>query len=533
MTIAELKRKRAQLIAEMKAIATKDEPAEGDASRFDELEAKVADHDQRIERIESVARMSADDAEPVDGDDDGEKDFTGGKVKAFSIGTPRRSKSEAKGTRAARFVIGAGLEKQNRGAGVRYVRDSLEDGEVSKALSATVSTASGGAIIPASFREELCDLLWAQTAVRNSNPQIVPMPYGNLTIPRLQSSAVASWQAENLDATKSQPVFDDIQMSAKKLTALVPVSNDLIRRSPLAVESIVRENMIKQLARAEDIAFLTSTGSSTVPTGLTSLAAAANVFTSTAAPTLSAVNNVLMALELALRGQNVPVDRAGFVMHPAVVNFLRTLTDSTGRYFFQDELSRGTLLGYPVKQTTHLASNLAGNVAVTTATGAQSATATFTVGSTTGIIPGMVVTGTGMNVGVTVLSVTDATHVVLSSANTVSAGATLTFTAGNASQILFVAWDQVLLGDTLEMSADSSSEASYIDTGVLVSSFSRDQTVFRLIEEVDLNVQHPAAIAVCSVAGWAPAGYVGSAATAFNTQPASTAPSAAGSATII
>jgi hypothetical protein len=54
ITIADLKRKRATLVAEMKAISTKDAPEEGDSSRFDDLEAQVKDHDERIGRIEAV-----------------------------------------------------------------------------------------------------------------------------------------------------------------------------------------------------------------------------------------------------------------------------------------------------------------------------------------------------------------------------------------------------------------------------------------------------------------------------------------------
>jgi HK97 family phage major capsid protein len=473
ITIADLKRKRATLVAEMKAISTKDAPEEGDSSRFDDLEAQVKDHDERIGRIEAVNEMAAKDGDEADDDmENAEKTANAresGKFpkghKAASVGFSKRPTHEAKGTRAARFIVGAGLNKAVPGSGTRYIRDDFEDLEVSKALGATISSASGGALIPQDFRNEIIDLLYAETAVRANDPQMLPMPFGNITIPRLSTGSAAYWQGENQDITISQPTFDDLQLFAKKLTAMVPVSNDLIRRSPLAVESIVRTNMIKMLARAEDIAFLTGAANvQYTPAGITALVSNTNTFTSNAVG-LSAVNNVLSTMELAVKGANISTKSAGWVFHPSVRAYLNTLTDSVGRYFFREELDRGTLFGYKFTETTQLANNLGGS--------------------------------------------------------------------SNGTPVMFVAWDNVLLGDTLDMFADSSMEASYVSGGNVVSAYSRDQTVFRVIEEVDLNMMHPQAAAVTTVYGWDPTGYAGSAGAPYVTQPPNISNSAAESAVIV
>lgn len=465
VTVAELKHKKAALIDEMKTILTKDgDLDEGDKSRFDELEKAVDEHEDRICKLEDVMQM---EGEPADNQESGfdapiSKIFNKADP-VFNIGSPKRPKNEAKGTQFSRFVIGAGIAaKFGMNAGMRYVQDNYGDVDVVKALN-TTTQATGGALIPQDFKQEMIDLLYAATVVRGSGARTVPMPMGNITWPRLNGSAAATWQQNELqDMPITGPTWDDIQFQAHKLTALIPVTNFFLRTSPLSVESIVRENAVKMLARAEDIAFLTSAGSSVEPTGLTSLAASANLFTVTASPTLSVVNNALMNAELALKAANVPVDRAVWIFHPSVRSFLSTLTDSVGRYFFREELDRNQLLGYPIKETTQLPTNLGGS--------------------------------------------------------------------SNETQIIFVAVDQCLIADTLSMYADSSSEATYVSSGTTFSAFQRDETVFRIFEEVDFNIEHPLAVSVSTVEAWSPSGYTPSTGSAFSTQPANTSPSTAGSA---
>ena len=110
---------------------------------------------------------------------------------------------------------------------------------------------------------------------RDCDPTIVDMPMGNLTIPRLAAGATAGYQGELDDMASSQETFDDIQLNAKKLTALVPVSNDLLRRAPANLEQIVRDDMVQSLARREDLAFLLGDGSGGSPVGLLNQCAAA------------------------------------------------------------------------------------------------------------------------------------------------------------------------------------------------------------------------------------------------------------------
>lgn len=494
LSTKELKHARAGFIKELQVLGAKLKDGdldEADQSRFDDLEKCIKDHDDRISKMESVMQLSADDDDgPADeqemsapvgtnivakGTDFNalmrdERRFPVKSLPNFNIMTsPKRPAGEKKGTQYARFVLGSVLnQKMGGNAGLRYVQYAFDDAIVAKALSSNGGQSVGGALIPQDFAVDLIDLLCSATVVRGSQPWVMPMPNGNLTFPRLNGAATAVWINEEDDLTVSQPSFDNIQFTAHKLGAFVNVSNDLIRRAPLSVESIIRTNSVKMLARAEDIAFLTGDGTAKKITGMTNLALAGSTHNQFGVFSLAVALNTLAEMELDLKINNIDpkASHATWFMPPNVISGLKTLTDLTGRYFFKDELDQGKLYGYPYKETTQLPCNLTG------------------------------------------------------SGNLSSDG----------SQIILAAMDEVMIADTLDMFADSSDVAGYWNGASQVNTMTRDETVFRTLSEVDFNLAHPAAVSVTTVKNWSPSGFTGVAGAAFTTQAQNSTKSSAGSA---
>lgn len=74
--------------------------------------------------------------------------------------------------------------------------------------------------------------------------------------------------------------------------------------------------------------------------------------------------------------------------------------------------------------------------------------------------------------------------------------------SGNETEILFVDMSEVLIGESssLEIAVDNS--ASYMESGSLVSAFSRDETLMRAIERHDIGVRHDVSIAVVDQITW-------------------------------
>jgi HK97 family phage major capsid protein len=178
---------------------------------------------------------------------------------------------------------------------------------------------------------------------------------GNLTIPRLAGGSTAVYQGELDDISVTEQQFDDLNLVAKKLTAMVPVSNDLIRRAPIGVEAIVRDDLIQGIARKEDLQFIRSDGTNKGPVGWRSLVLAANVLTvpalgatPPAGADLNAVVSALAAMKLILINGMSRILRPAWFFAPTLVEYIATRRDQVGGFYYKDEVAAGRLEGFPI-----------------------------------------------------------------------------------------------------------------------------------------------------------------------------------------
>jgi HK97 family phage major capsid protein len=472
----ELKRRRAEIVAKMGAIVKAEDDDtpldEGQSTTFDELSAALAAIDQRLQRVAAAMQAAAEGAQDADGEgeddtDDGDKRGSfrvrsGAKVPAQAKRDPDAGLKEKRGVKAARYVLGllhARYNKVSMEKAAEFVSNRFGDDIVARALNTGV-TGEGGALIPQDFMADLIELLRASTVVRGSNPMEVGMPMGNLTIPRLAGGATASYQLELDDIATSQERVDDVNFVAKKLTAMVPVSNDLIRRAPIGVEEVVRDDLVQTIARREDLAFLRGDGTDKGPIGMRSLCLAANLITVTAMPATPGPGDALTAILagtgaaiLSLQNGMSRMLRPTWIMAPTVARFIAVARDQVGGFYFKDEMERGTFNGYPVRITQQIPTNLV--------------MTTFT----------------------------------------------------KASEIYFVDMADFVIADTYNVVVDASDVASYNPGAGMVSAFQRDQSVFRVIAEHDCNMRHLQSLAILLTQDWAFSGLAGVPGAPFSTQP--------------
>ena len=473
MNLKDLLRRRATLVAEAKALRIKEEglpdgeaPAQDDVDRGAQIMAEVGVLSASIERLQALVAMEAEGAEPAPGADPDaviEQSWQGvmgadGRITPHGYGEKQAAAAVAndplkgKGFKFARFAMGVVQAKSGLGfqGAAQFVQRRFGDTSVAKALN-TAGVATGGALVPQDFSMEIIELLRAETIIRQAGPVNLPMPLGNMTIPRLVAGAQAGYQGELDDIASSQETFDDLQLNAKKLTALVPVSNDLIRRAPIGVEAIVRDDLIQTIARREDLAFILGDGSGGSPVGLLNQAAASNKLTilpfaaTDNATIFTAVSATLFMLRLTLKQNMSRMLRPRWLMGPQSEAFLMGILTPFGQYAYKDEMEGGKLLGIPYSVSQQLPSNL--------------------------------------------------------NTNTTAAP------AANGSYLFLVDFADVILAETMNVMVDASDVASYADgAGNSVSTFTRDQTAFRIIEEHDLGLRHQASVAVAVLPGWYPAG---------------------------
>lgn len=220
------------------------------------------------------------------------------------------------------------------------------------------STATkGGYLVDVAYSRDFIGLLRPRVVLRNMGARSVPMPDGNLTMRKQTGSTTAGYVGERTPAPTTDLTVGELKMSAKTLRALVPITNQLIRRASFGVDAMVRDDLVTSAAIKEDQQFIRGVASATAPAGLRNLLLAGNVLTATANATLVTVTADLGRLRLRVINANVPMAKCGWIMSPRSKLFLETLRDGNGNIAFPS-VENGTLYGYPIGVTTSVPDNL-------------------------------------------------------------------------------------------------------------------------------------------------------------------------------
>lgn len=479
MTIAELLKKRAAAYDTFKALADKETLTDAEAAEYEAAHRSVKDLDGQIKRARDKQALEAETAQPVAGQEPAdagtiqvrEHDPYTSEDDAKALGL--RTNKGLRAIASLKLFEGAGKNPQAARAmaveqfGERHpITRSFEPRRdmQSRALAVSVG-ASGGFIVPPDFATEIIELLRPKAVVRRAGPRTMPMPRGTMTLPGQASAATASYGSENKAIPASQQTLKQIIASYKKLTALVPVSNDMMRYADPAADAFVRDDLVKVVALREDLAFILGDGTQDTPRGYLSFANAyaasgggtAGVFSTSGNSTLASGGNFVtanqtytlatVAAELGaamnkLDAANVDEDRRVWFMHPRSRNYLFHVQNSLGVYVYRAELEKGMLHGYPVMTTTQIPTNY---------------------------------------------------H------NADSSNSDLSF-------VFLVEMSEDIILDSMSLELAVSREGSYIDaTGTTVSAFQSDQSVIRAIAEHDHQLRHDEAVAVIQAVRWAPA----------------------------
>lgn len=226
------------------------------------------------------------------------------------------------------------------------------------------SGSAGGFLIPEEYSGEVIDLLRHRIAVRRLGAISVPMPHGNLNLPRLNTGANVSYVGEATAQDATAEAVGNLKLSAKKLLAIVPISNDLIKFSSPSADVVVLNDLTRQMAVAEDAAFIRGTGSQYSPKGM-------RYWASTTTPSVGASGDtgttltqhvqadLVQAIDN-LEAADVPMSNPGWIMSPRTKNSIANLTATTGQFIFRDEMATGKLWGYPYVATNNVPTNLNG-----------------------------------------------------------------------------------------------------------------------------------------------------------------------------
>ena len=282
---------------------------------------------------------------------------SGFKTRIQSMSAPERRKT-AYGMfgRAVKCIHASGGEVERAAYVAEHKFNDAEMAREFKALAATQPT-DGGYLVPEVYADEIIELLYPATVIYDLGARRLAMDHGNLNIPKLKTGTRAMYTGENRKIPKTAPKFGNIRLSSKKLTALIPMSNDLLRSTSFDNDVIVGQDVTKQMALGVDWGAFRGTGGEFQPLGLFNNKAIQNIKAADAGTSYASADGVLTAmfpnfLVASVLKNNVYADALGFVFNTSVEQFFKSMRDQVGGFIFAEEMNKQrTLAGYPYRTT--------------------------------------------------------------------------------------------------------------------------------------------------------------------------------------
>jgi len=213
---------------------------------------------------------------------------------------------------------------------------------------------AGGALAPEPVSTDFIELLRDTTLVRSLGATSIDLPEGGTKIPVQTEGSNFFWVGELEAPDESKPKFEMRRLEADKLGALVPLSNDLIRRSPQAVEQLVSQDLRSGAVVEEDSAFLFGDGQNGKPKGIYEQTPDSNKFERTTDGGSVGVDTIIRDLNmLAYKVEGAKIEPAmpAYAGSKRTMRYLMSLRGSDSLLFAQ-QLSNGSLLGAPAKFST-------------------------------------------------------------------------------------------------------------------------------------------------------------------------------------
>lgn len=244
-----------------------------------------------------------------------------------------------------------------------------------KAVNTLVS-ADGGILVPAAQVAGIVPLLRQASFFLAAGPVRVPFTNGQYKVARGAAGATAAYVAQGALKPVSTPQFDAIDMSAKKLAGIVPLTNEARMWALGDIEGYVRDDLRSAIVTALDLNSILGTGAGASPTGILNKAGV-QTYTPTiaapTAPTLAELDALATGMILKLTTNLFTLNgKWRWLMSLRTAAKLGNMRDGSGNAVFPGMVggaAGGTGLTWgniPVIATTHIPTNGGGTTDETT-----------------------------------------------------------------------------------------------------------------------------------------------------------------------
>lgn len=291
--------------------------SEEDALIYDEMEQKVKNYTEEIERLQKMEAMEQELSKPIND---------------AIVSKPMDRKEEEKKGRAS---------DEYRKDMLKAIRSNFK--QVTNLLQEGVDT-DGGYLVPEEYDNRLIDVLNENNIMRVLGTKITTSGLHRITITATKPAAL--WVEEGGKIPFSDSTFGQITIDAFKLAVGVKVTNELLYDSMFPLESYIIEQFGKAMGNAEEDAFLNGDGKKK-PLGIFHQDGGAISDVTTTGGSISSDDIISLVYALGRPYRQ----KAKFIMNDQTIAVIRKLKDGNGSYMWQPSIKEGEpdrLLGYPV-----------------------------------------------------------------------------------------------------------------------------------------------------------------------------------------
>ena len=166
----------------------------------------------------------------------------------------KEARERGAGLKFGRMLRATALCRLEHGGNMAKIPNILADLYGDKAMAEAVSKAppmtsgdpaAGGFLGQETVASELIPLLRAATFLGQLGARPYPMPTDKVHVPRLETASSAGWIGETKQIPASKPSVGRTSLSAKKLGAIVAISNDLLHDTSGQADAVVRDDLVK------------------------------------------------------------------------------------------------------------------------------------------------------------------------------------------------------------------------------------------------------------------------------------------------
>ena len=249
-----------------------------------------------------------------------------------------------------REMIAAMLRVNPSLAGTRHGQ------QMQRALQANVFTGAGALVGTELLGGSLIELLRNKTLLTQLGVGTMSGLQGNIAIPRQTGAATAYWLAEGDSVTASQQAVAQVGATPRKLAAQTGYNKQLLAQSSIDTEAFVRDDLMRVLAIAKDLAGIAGTGGAQplgILNGPTSNASSENLL-QTVTYSAAATWAKQLSFETNIMTQNADIGSINWLTNITSRNAWKQIAKigSTYPVFLCDDENRCN--GYPVNVTNQI-----------------------------------------------------------------------------------------------------------------------------------------------------------------------------------